>query len=589
MGTYINLTNFKNSKTKELNFFKESNTYRLKSQDSFFKIPGYPICYWISRKIGDIFENNKKIGDIAPPKQGLATGNNDKFLRAWTEVEIDNILFNCNTIMECVESGKKWFPYNKGGEFRKWYGNNDLIVNWFNDGEKIRHYSKSGNKISSRPQNTQYYFKKALTWSFIGTTKIGMRYRDNGFIFDVQGSSIFPKNEDIYYILGFFCSNVVNPLLVAMNPTLSFQVGNIASLPIIFSENINLEKKVEDLVIDCIKISKDNWNSRETSWDFTQNEIIKHKTGSGKIKDAYNAYCAYWEEQFYQLHQNEEELNKIFIEIYGLEDEITPDVPLEDITILKEETQIKNGELNFKKDAIIKHFLSYSVGCVLGRYSIDKEGLILANQGETLQNFKETIPNPSFYLDADNIVPVLDDEYFTDDLMNRFKEFLRVTFGNETLYENMDFIASGLKKRSNESSEETIRRYFLNDFYKDHCKMYKKRPIYWLFTSGKQKAFNALIYMHRYNKETLAKMRVEYLLKLEEKLIAQKATLNVNSSDSKERQQSLNKQAELNKKIEEIRKYDEKLKHLADQYIDIDLDDGVKKNYQLFEEITAKI
>jgi hypothetical protein len=369
-----------------------------------------------------------------------------------------------------------------------------------------------------------------------------------------------------------------NFFLKILSPTIGFKPGYILKIPYLSSTN----DKINDIVKENIDISHKEWDSRETSWDFKTNEILHHKNTS-HIEDAYNNYCSYWGNIFAQLHLNEEELNRIFIDIYNVAEELTPDMPLEKITILKDETEIKDGELVFKKDVIIKQFISYAVGCMFGRYSLDKPGLVLANQGEKIEDYLDQVPEPSFMPDEDNIIPILEDEYFEDDIVNRFKEFLKVTFGNEKLSENLDFIAEALGSNGKKSSEAAIRDYFLKSFYKDHLKMYKKRPIYWMFSSGKGKAFNALIYMHRYKSDTLAMMRTDYLLELEGKLDAKREMITANiGKDAQEK-------ARLGKMIEELMDYDVLLKNKADEYIEIDLDDGVKVNYGKFDGLVEKI
>ena len=375
-------------------------------------------------------------------------------------------------------------------------------------------------------------------------------------------------------------SKINNHISSILCPTTNYTTGDVRKF-LLFEKNVDSEK-ISD---KCIKISKQEWDSRETSWDFTTSELLKHKT-SPSIKDAYDNYCNHWREQFFQLHRNEEELNRIFIDIYDLADELTPDVPLEDITILKDESEIIDGELVFKKDIIIKQFLSYAVGCMFGRYSPDKPGLILANQGEKLDDFTEKVPDTKFFPDAENIIPILDDEYFTDDIVTRFREFLAYTFGDEKISENLDFIADAISSgNSRKTSEEIIRDYFLRHFFKDHCRTYKKRPIYWLFTSGKKKAFNALIYMHRYDKTTLARMRQDYLHELESKF---QARLDMLEKEEDERK-SVKERKKLRGYIEEMIAYDEVLKNRADEYIEIDLDDGVKVNYGKFGGLVQKI
>jgi hypothetical protein len=588
MATFIRLVDY-DSIEKKYNYFEKKIHYQINNQNIFTKITSYPIIYWITGKTINILAESSKLEEIADIRVGLQTGDNNKFTRLWFETSIIKIGFHIKEIKEAGESNYKWFPYNKGGTYKKWYGNQCHIVNWYNDGFEIKNFSDQSGYVKSRPQNTEFYFREGASWSKVATSGLVLRYFPYGFIFDVAGCTIFIKSNLLYYVLGLINTKLTCILIDSFSQTINYEVSHLKKFPLILLNNTDEINYINQKVKNCIEISKVEWDSRETSWDFGKNELIRYKEYSNKIQNAYQKYCEYWKNKFFELHKNEEELNEIFIDIYGLKNELSPEVQLEDITILKDETRVENDHLVFKKDVIIKQFISYAIGCILGRYSIDKDGLILANQGETMQDFLGKIPNPRFFPDEDNIVTVIDDEYFTDDLFTRFKEFLNVSFGKESLYENMDFIADALDKRSNETSEQTIRRYFLNDFFKDHCKMYNNRPIYWYFTSGKEKAFNALIYMHRYNKELLAKMRIDYLIKLEEKLIAQKTHLDINTTDSKKKQQALSKQAELNKKIEEIRLYDEKLKHLADQYIEIDLDDGVKNNYKLFGEITAKI
>jgi hypothetical protein len=386
-----------------------------------------------------------------------------------------------------------------------------------------------------------------------------------------------------FLILSLLNTKLVIHILKVFSPTLVFNIGEIASIPIIFPKLENTEHEINHLTQSCIDISREEWDSRETSWDFKTNELLRLKT-SGRLKDTYNSYCSYWKGKFQKLHSNEEALNRIYLDIYNLADEITPDVPLEDITILKDESDIKDGGLVFKKEVIIKQFISYAVGCMFGRYSLDKEGLILANKGETIKDFTAKVPASSFMPDDDNIIPVLEDEYFKDDIVSRFKEFLKVTFGAESLAENLDFIAGALSKSNNggESSEKIIRDYFLKSFFKDHARTYQKRPIYWLFTSGKGRGFNALVYMHRYDKTLLAKMRTDYLLELEAKLDARIGMLSESPRDKQEKER-------LGKLMLELQAYDEKLNNKALAFIDIDLDDGVAVNYAKFEGLVEGI
>ena len=561
---------------KEAWFLNKEFGLFLSNQDDFLKIPESPIAYWVSKNIYSIFKGNPSLNSIGYPRQGMATSDNDKFLRFWYEPNFKIIGFGFEDSEKAKKSQLKWFPYQKGGSWKKWYGNNEYIVNWKNDGEEIKCF------VKSVIRNPNYYFKKGITWSSLTSGVFSARFSNTGNLFDSKGPIFFNDDmEYFFYTLGLLNSKVSFMFLKILAPTLDFNQGSLGKIPFISSHNSVIIARIGHLTQQCIDISKKEWDSRETSWDFTTNEFLHHKT-TGKIEDAYNTYCTYWKDQFFKLHANEEELNRIFIDIYDLADELTPDVPLKDITILKTESNIKDGELVFKKETLVKQFISYSVGCMFGRYSPNKEGLILANQGETIDDFREKVPDASFMPDDDNIIPILEDEYFTDDIMSRFREFLKTTFGAESLAENLEFIAGALSKskKGSASPEKVIRDYFLKSFFKDHVKMYKKRPIYWLFTSGKGRGFNALVYMHRYNRETLAKMRTDYLLELEAKLDARIGMLGDASAVEKGR---------LGKQIEELMDYDGVLHNKSLEYIDIDLDDGVKVNYAKFEGLVGKI
>jgi type II restriction/modification system DNA methylase subunit YeeA len=590
MPTFVRLVDYNSSIEKEREFFNDYNLFKIDNQEIFYNIPGNPIAYWATKKIRNIFSKSQILKNFAESKQGLITGDNDKFLRFWTEVNYNSIGFGINKNSETKILNKKWYPYNKGGECRKWYGNNGFLVNWKNDGEEIKKFVDEKGKMRSRPQNTEDYFKEGITWTAVASSSsFGVRTQIKGTIFSNAGMAIFPNDEVRIFLTSLLNSKICLNFLSIISLTINFNAGDLGKIPVLIPESISEKILIEKLTNECMNISKNEWDSYECSWDFKTNPLINGNDQQKTIKDAVNKYCSYWSEKFYQLHENEEELNRIFIDIYDLNDELTPNIPLEDITILNDETKIKNNEIHFNKDVIIKQFISYSIGCMFGRYSPDKEGLILANQGETIEDFNKKVTNPSFTPDDDNIIPVLSDEYFKDDIVDRFKEFLRVTFGKETLAENLDFIADALERNKNETSEQTTRRYFLSQFFSDHCKMYNNRPIYWLFTSGPKKAFNALIYMHRYNKELLAKMRVDYLNELQSKLDAKKETLKTNSSDNQEKNRKQQQLIKLNKQLEELTKYHDLLKHVADQYIEIDLDDGVKVNYEKFKGLVEEI
>ena len=562
--------------------------YRASATD-FKKIPRSPIAYWSSGKLFEIFRKENPLEDYAEIKLGISPGNTNKFLKFWSEVFWDDIGLSVKSRNETFTNRIKWYPCNKGGAFCKWYGNREYIMNWEKDGEEIVNYRDESGKLLSRPQNLDYQFKEHISWSRITASSISFRIYNSGMLFTDSAAGIFSKCNHKYYLLSLLNSKIIQNVMKYINPTLNYQPGDISKLPIIFTKPEETKSKIDLLTQECIDISKEEWDSHETSWDFKINELLHHKT-TGCIEEAYNNYCTCWKEEFFKLHADEEELNRIFTDIYDLADEMSPEVSLEEITILKNEAEIKDGKLTFKKDVIFKQFISYAIGCMFGRYSPEKEGLILANKGEKLTDFKEKVPVASFLPDEDNIIPILDDEYYTDDIVNRFKEFLKLTFGAETLSENLDFIAGALSKKG-EAPEKVIRNYFLKDFYSDHLKMYKKRPIYWLFTSSeKGKVFNALVYMHRYDKTTLAKMRIDYLLDFESKLDAQRPLLEKEIiQNSKNRGKAETELAKLNKKIDELIKYDELLQHKADQMIEIDLDDGVVENYKKFEGLVGKI
>lgn len=564
-GEYIKLSEFRGSDlqpVKVLNAIKNPIVEYRYTTDSqkFAKIPGSPIGYWVSNKVINLFSNELLI-KYAQQKTRMSTGDNNLFLRNWFEINHNKMFI-----------GEKWIPYSKGGSFRRWYGNLDLVLNYENNGEEL-------NKFKGYQKSSEsFYFKKGLTWSSLSNSLFSMRILPEGFISDAKGPMLNIPNYDQYYsfLISIMNSKVTQMNLNFISPTLDYNWGSIANVPIIFPKDNKIKDKIDQIAQENIDISKEEWNSRETSWDFNINPLFKQN--ETKLEIAYLKYCEYWKNKFNTLHTNEEELNKLVIEIYDLQDELTPEVPLEQITILKEESKIKENKLEFQKEVIVRQFLSYFVGCLFGRYNPDKEGLILANQGDTIKEFEiET----KFKPDEDNIVPVTDSDYFKDDIVSKLKEFLKIYFREENFSSNLDFIASGLKGTG--SSEEKIRKYFLTQFFKDHCKTYNKKPIYWMFTSGKEKGFNALIYMHRYNKQLLAKMRVDYLHKLEDKVDAKISIINETDIKSEKIKNDLNKQ------LLEMKKYDELLNNMSSQYIEIELDDGFSENYPKFKDLVEDI
>ncbi|HJH30947.1 MAG TPA: BREX-1 system adenine-specific DNA-methyltransferase PglX [Methanosarcinaceae archaeon] len=559
------------------------NFYRASAAD-FKKIPGSPIAYWISNQFVETFIKADLIGNKIALKAGLSTGDNTIFQRYWFEVLQNNMSFNTKTLSESEVNGIKWYPCHSGGEFRKWYGNHSIIVNWQNNGEAIKKFGFEEGRIRSAVRNQNFYFQDGLTWSKISLGKFAARWRPSGFLFDDTGRCGFTDLQTIQLTLGLFCSKLTNMYLSLLCPTLSFTSGEIAKIPLKYISDDRLISNITK----CIQISISDWDFYETSWDFTTLPLLQSDCRQPTISETYTKLRTHWDEMTLDMQRLEEENNRIFIEAYGLQDELTPDVPLSEITLTCNPHYRYNGNKSEKElEALlltdtIKEFISYAVGCMFGRYSPDKPGLILANQGETIDDFREKVTDASFMPDDDNIIPILDDDYFTDDIVGRFKEFLKATFGAGALSDNLDFIAEALSKskKCNTSPEKVIRDYFLKDFFKDHVKMYKKRPIYWLFTSGKGRGFNALVYMHRYNRETLAKMRTDYLLELEAKLDARIGMLGDGAGVEKGR---------LGKQVAELVAYDEKLNHKSLQLIEIDLDDGVKVNYAKFEGLVGKI
>ena len=532
------------------------------------------MAYWVKENFLLIFEN-QSLNDLCEIKQGLATCNNNLFLRLWFEVKNSNIFYDCKTQDESIESNKKWYPYNKGGEFRKWFGNNCYLVNWKNGGVDIHKYNKIPMSFNGAPVRAKpFYFKPGITYGLITGGSFSARDIIGGFIFDVGGSMIFPNDNQKHYILGFLGSKLTDYLLNIFNPTINHQVGDISKLPIVVSSS--KKPVIERIVKETILLSKSDWDSFETSWDFEIHPLIKNQTGTiEKAFDLWNKEC---NDRFNTLKSNEEELNRIFIDIYGLQDELHPYVEDKDITVRK---------ADLTRD--IKSLISYAVGCMFGRYSLDTQGLAYAGGKFDNSKYKTYLP------DKDNIIPICDEEYFEDDIVFRFVEFIKVAYGKDTLEENLQFIANVLGGNGN--SREVLRNYFLNDFFKDHCNTYQvtgsgKRPIYWQFDSGTNNGFKALIYMHRYTPDLIARLRTTYIHPLQSRLRTQIDLLNnqIDSTSITSEKVKLSKQLKkLNNQLLELNKYEEKVQHFADMMIDIDLDDGVKVNYAKFQELLTKL
>ena len=586
LGTYVRLVKANSQDAKEEMFLSKMNRFHT-SKVTFTRIPEEPIVYWLPEKALLPYNNAAVLlGDVAAPCAGLATGDNNTFQRYWHEVFFENIGFGVRDVSETEHRTEKWYPCNSSGDFRKWYTDNLMVVNWQYNGKEIKSFRNAAGKLAARPQNTVRYFKEGLTWNKLSTSRFAVKYKAPGFVFDDTSRSAFPHDLDLLpYYIGSLCSCVTFSYLQALDPTMSFTNGDLVRIPMVVDEC--KKDTVTKLVKECIEYSKADWDSFEISWDFKENPLIRNKPFTSKemeedlrhnIHDMNQMSEAYrrWENEcfhrFTELKKNEEELNRIFIDIYGLQEELTPEVEDKDVTVRK---------ADLGRD--IRSFISYAVGCMFGRYSLDEDGLVYA--GGELDASKYA----SFAADKDNIIPICDDEYFEDDIVGLFVEFVKTVYGADTLDENLKFISDALGGKG--QPKDVIRNYFLSDFYSDHCKIYQKRPIYWLFDSGKKNGFKALIYMHRYQPDTIARIRTDYVHEQQARYRAAIADLEQRIANT-----STGERVKLNKKLTtlqaqdtEIRTYEEKIHHLADQMISIDLDDGVKKNYAIFQDVLAKI
>ncbi|MBS3952427.1 MAG: BREX-1 system adenine-specific DNA-methyltransferase PglX [Methylomicrobium sp.] len=564
----------------------------------FRKIPGSPIAYWVSNKLVGLFNSGSRLGDIAQIKAGMATSDNDRFLRFWNEVSRKKIGFDVVSTKETVDVYTKWYPYNKGGSFRKWAGNNDYVVNWNNDGEEVKKWVVSNpndpntTHWSRRIVNTEIFFRECFTWSDVGAEFPSFRYLKIGFVIGNRGPAIIQEHLN-RSVLGYLNGKIPRLILNLLNPTLTFNVGNIAD--IVFSQKVHVD--VSSQVSKCIGLARCDWDSYETSWDFTNLPLLNPVYRQPNLKVTYQKLRAHWQEMTLEMQRLEEDNNRIFIEAYGLQDELTPEVPLNEITLTCNPHYRYGGDKTEEElEALLladtmRELVSHAVGCMFGRYALDKPGLILANQGETLSDYLKQIPEPSFPADDDNVIPILDGDWFTDDIAERFRQFLRVTFGEEHYEENLKFVEQALNIKG--KREYTLRDYFMGEFYTDHVKRYKKRPIYWLFSSPKG-SFNALIYMHRYRPDTVSVVLNDYLREFRTKLTAHKNHLEAvsisASAAQSEKTKALKEIEKITKMIAELAAYErEVLYPLATQQIDIDLDDGVKINYPKFGKALKKI
>ena len=562
-SNFKRLIDFNSQDAKKEEYLKDSNLYTY-STTNFTKIPGNPIAYWISDNMLKTFDN-PKLGDTVLPRHGLATSDNNRFLKLWYEVDINKT----STIERCDYS-KKWYPMNKGGSYRKWYGNLEWIINYENNGKEIKEFAIKLYKSSSRTiQNTQFYFKESITWSALTSSNLSFRWSDVGAIFGSGAHCAFADDsETLLYGLALMNGKVSNEYSKISSPTLNTNVDDIRVTPYIEKN----KKLITSITSKLIDISRNDWNSFENSWDFKGHPLIKFHVSS--IKEAYILWNNECEDRFNSLKTYEEELNQIFIDIYGLQDELTPEVEDKDVTVRK---------ADLVRD--VKSFISYAVGCMFGRYSLDVEGLAYAG-GEWDNNKYKT-----FSPDSDDIIPICDEDYFEDDIVSRFVEFVRCVYGDDTLEENLQFISDALGGNGN--PRNVLRNYFLKEFFKDHCNTYQvtgsgKRPIYWQFDSGKKNGFKALVYIHRYTPDLIARMRTGYIHPLQSQYRTQIEMLNNQIDEALSTSEKVRLEKQLKKiteQAEELGKYEEKIHHWADKMEPMDLDDGVVVNYNKFQEL----
>ena len=594
-GTYFNLNDAPQTADKGRIFLskKEADSNFTIDTVRFNKIPGSPIAFWLGEELIALYDDSRMFGEVVDSKQGLATANNDRFMRRWYEIGIQKIGFGLSSSSSAAETGLKWFPINKGGDFRKWYGNHEMIVNWQYDGREIREYVDQrypylkGN-IDYVIKDRGKFFCESVSWSDV-TFKNSFRYYPPGFLYDATGHSAFwDEDADKWAMLSFCNNKTAEKIVAAINPTMHFHIGYFDSLP--WPDKLD-NRAAERIVSRSISISKTDWDSYETSWDFTTLPLISPDHRGETLEATYASLRTHWQGMTDEMQRLEDDNNRIFNDAYGLQNKLSPEVPIEEITLTCNPAyrygvkgSEEDRETRLRADTMAE-LISYAVGCMFGRYALEEPGLILANQGETISDYLKQIPEPSFPADDDNVIPMLDGDWFTDDITERFREFLRIAFGEEHYEENLRFVEQALGK--------DIRKYFLKDFYNDHVRRYKKRPIYWLFSSPKG-SFNALIYMHRYQPHTVGTV-LEYLRDFkDEKLQARKNHLEAVSisagASQGEKTKALKEIEKINKILAELDDYERDVLYpLATEQVEIDLDDGVKTNYPKFGEALKKI
>ena len=588
-GTYCRLIEPTSQQGKADMFISGQNQYRV-GQISFSKIPGVPVAYWISPEVLKLFDE-RTVGSIADAKSGMTTTDNTRFLRLWEEVNCQKIGFGYGNIADTQDMKYKWFPFCKGGDFRRWAGNESFVVNWFNNGEEIRIAAEGA--TGGRLVNIDCALRECLVWTKISSANISLRMKKQGIFFSDAAPGVFANRETLYYLLALLNTKYANEIIKLINPTLNFVPGAVSSVPV--KKDEKNKGKIIEIAEGNVQLSEQDWDSFETSWDFKKHPLLQNVS---TISEAFNQWQAECDDRFNQLKTNEEELNRIFIDIYGLQDELTPEVEDKDVTVRKADLQ---------RD--IKSLLSYAVGCMFGRYSTYKDGLLFAGEPYFLQAFVDKmnerpgtisaeelerayrnegiVVDEMFFPDADNVIPITDEEYLDDDIVSRLCAWLKAVYGADTLEANLDYIAKALGNKGS-TSREIIRNYFLNDFFKDHCQTYSvtgsgKRPIYWLFDSGKQNGFKALVYLHRYTPDTIGNLRIDYLHKMQrvyESEINRMQDMMDHSGNAREVAAASKRKDKLAKQLKECREYDEKISHLALSRIELDLDDGVKVNYR---------
>lgn len=578
VGSYYDLTSIYGSDVQAVELARaiasdESPLRHVVDCKDFSKLPSSPIAYWTTAALREAMHDSKPVTDFAVTKQGLKTGKNALFLRRWHEVSTDTLGIGFTSRLDAAESGKRWFLCSKGGAFRKWYGNNEYVVDWEDDGARIRSFVDADGDLLSRPQNMDYYFRAGMTWSTLTIGSFSMRWSPSGSLFESKGSMCFPNDPEMgHYLLAFFNTKLVNSFLRATAPTLDYGEGPVSRLPL----RVQNTQRVKQLAIDAIDIAKADWDAYEFSNDFVRNPLFDPNDRARTLASAWDGWNVEKQSQFERLLTIERENNRHFISLFGLDAEIDPEVDEDQITLLRADRE---------KDA--ERLVSYAIGCMMGRFSLDVPGLVFAKSGTVPL---EVDTYSTFEPDGDGIIPVTDVLWFDDDATLRLRAFVAAAWGADALDENMAWIADGLGRKGSESPDETIRRYLTDSFFKDHLQVYKRRPIYWMFSSGRQGAFQALVYMHRYTAGTLSRMRSEYIAPLGSKIVSRMEMLEADSdrATTAAARSKISKQLEsLRKKQTELHAYDEKLRQYADRHIEIDLNDGVKSNYSLFGDLVS--